>query len=62
MIQRHLVMRGLKAASHVRCALGVTETLRRRDFKRCANLLVVVCFPKTTAPNYDFLVSVDGRR
>ena len=55
-------MRGLKAASHVGCALGVTETLSRRDFKRCADLLVVICFPKTRAPYYDFLVAIDGRR
>ena len=62
MIQRLLIMRVLKGASHVGCALGISETPGRRGFKSCADLLVVICFPKNTAPDYDYLVAVDGRR
>ena len=62
MIQRHLMMRVLKAASHVGFTLVVSKTLGRRGFKSCAHLLVVISFPKRTAPYYDYPVAVDGRR
>ena len=35
----------LKAASHVGCALGISETLGRRGFKSRADLLAVYLFP-----------------
>ena len=54
MIQRHLMMRVLKAPSHVGYALEVSKTLGRRGLKSCADSLVVISFPKKQHPTTIF--------
>ena len=54
--------RSFAAAPNVDCTLKVPETLGRRGFSGCADLLVGLVFPSSAVLYYDYLITMDGRR
>ena len=54
--------RALAAASYVDYALEVAVTLGRSDSNGFADILIDLVFPIYAAPDYGYLIAVDGQK